>query len=278
MRRIAALLICFLLFPCLALADLTVYFIDVGQGDSALIICDGEAMIIDGGIPGSKVYSFIKEHNINRIEYMISTHPDEDHVGGLAGVLNAVPVETIFSPVKEWNTNAFTDFKKYADKQGAPISIPYAGDEFYLGNATFTILSCDPSAKTPNEMSICIRIDYGDVSFLFTGDVEGYALHQLLSLKVPLESTVLKVSHHGSDKSNPEELLRLVNPEYAIISCGKNNYGHPAQGTLDMLKNQDVKLFRTDLQGTITFESDGKTVEFKTERKAQSDLFTAPVK
>ena len=278
MKRILLLLMCFLLLPCLALADLTVYYIDVGQGDSALIVCDGDAMIIDGGIPGDKVYSFIKNHGITKLEYMISTHPDEDHVGGLAGVLNAVPVETIFSPVKEWDTKAFKDFKNYADKQGAPISIPYVGDEYYLGDATFTILSCDYSAKIPNEMSICLRIDYGETSFLFTGDVEGYALHQLLSLNAPLEATVLKVSHHGSDKSNPEELLRIVKPEYAIISCGKNNYGHPAQATLNMLKNQDVKLFRTDLQGTITCVSDGKTITFTPEHTAQSDLFVAPTK
>ena len=278
MKRILLLLMCFLLLPCLALADLTVYYIDVGQGDSALIVCDGDAMIIDGGIPGDKVYSFIKNHGITKLEYMISTHPDEDHVGGLAGVLNAVPVETIFSPVKEWDTKAFKDFKNYADKQGAPISIPYVGDEYYLGDATFTILSCDYSAKIPNEMSICLRIDYGETSFLFTGDVERYALHQLLSLNAPLEATVLKVSHHGSDKSNPEELLRIVKPEYAIISCGKNNYGHPAQATLNLLKNQDVKLFRTDLQGTITCVSDGKTITFTPEHTAQSDLFVAPTK
>ena len=278
MKRILLLLMCFLLFPCFAFADMTVYFIDVGQGDSALIVCEGDAMIIDGGVPGSKVYSFIKEHGITKLEYMISTHPDEDHVGGLAGVLNAVPVETIFSPVKEWDTKAFKDFKNYADKQGAPISRPYVGDEFYLGGATFKILSCDCSAKTPNEMSICLRIEYGETSFLFTGDVEGYALYQLLTLNAPLQANVLKVSHHGSDKSNPEELLRLVKPEYAVISCGKNNYGHPAETTLNMLKNQDVDLFRTDLQGTITCVSDGKTITITPEHTAQSDLYAAPTK
>ena len=278
MKRILALIFCLLLLPCSARGELTIYFIDVGQGDSALIVCDGDSMIIDGGIPGSKVYSFIKDHNITRLEYMVATHPDEDHVGGLAGVLNAVPVETIFSPVKDWNTKAFGDFKKYAEKQGAPISVPYVGDEFYLGGATFTILSCDTSAKKPNEMTICLRLDYGETSFLFTGDVEGYALYQLTSLNVPLKSTVLKVSHHGSENSNPEDFLNLVNPEYAVISCGKNNYGHPAEATLNLLKNHDVNLFRTDLQGTITCVSDGQTIDFKTEHKAQSDLFTAPTK
>lgn len=88
MKRIFALIFCLLLLPCAAFSELTVYFIDVGQGDSALIVCDGESMIIDGGLPGNKVYSFIKDHNITRLEYMVATHPDEDHVGGLAGVLN----------------------------------------------------------------------------------------------------------------------------------------------------------------------------------------------
>ena len=278
MKRIIAWLVCSLLLPSIAIAELTVYFLDVGQGDSAIVMCDNETMIIDGGLPSvsNKIYSFIREAKIDRIDYMIVSHPDEDHIGGLTGALNAAPVDTILSPVKEWDTRAFGKFKEYAQKQNTPIVIPYAGDKYYLGGATFTILSCDTGARTPNEMSICLRIDYGETSFLFTGDVEGYALEELMDLNVPLKATVLKVSHHGSAKSNPKEFLELVGAEYSVISVGKNKNGHPDEATLNLLKNQDVKLFRTDLQGTITCVSDGRELEFKTEHKAQSDLFAVP--
>ena len=280
MKRIMAIVLCLLLIPCLAFAELTVYFLDVGQGDSAIIVCDGEAMIVDGGKGeqnSSKIYTFLKEHEIKKLEYMVATHPDEDHVGGLAGALNAVQVETILSPVQDWSTQAFQKFKEYARKQNVPIVIPYPDDRYfyYLGGATFRVLSCDTKGATPNEMSICMRIDYGETSFLFTGDIEGYALNQLISLKVPIEATVLKVGHHGSEKSNPDDLLRLVNPQYAIISCGKNQYGHPAEITLKLLKNHDIELYRTDLQGMITCVSDGKTIDIKPEHEAQGDIFSA---
>lgn len=265
MRKVL-LIILLLILPASALADLEVHFLDVGQGDCAIIQCDGETMIIDGGPKSAvdMVFSYIRNTlKLNSIDYLVSTHPHVDHVGGLAAVLNAVQVDLLLAPTTNWDSEAFRDMIKYADAQGTPIVIPEIGDTLKLGNATVTILYCRPDQieKYTNDASIVLRIDYENTSFLFTGDAEAYAEYIMLYGEVSLQADVLKVSHHGSASASSLEFLQAVSPAYAIISVGKENrYGHPTSEVMERLHNVGATILRTDELGTIVIQSDGKTI------------------
>ena len=251
---------------------LTVTFLDVGQGDAAILQCGGQSMMIDGGKAkaSSYIYSWLKKNQISYLDVMVATHTDADHIGGLSGALNYAKVGTAYCPVTSGTTKTFQSFVKYLKKQGKSITVPKAGDEFSLGGAQVRILGpTDPQAEG-NNSSIVLKVTFGDTSFLFTGDAEREEEQELLESGYDLESTVLKVGHHGSDTSTSYLFLRTVNPQYAVISVGADNtYGHPTEAVLSRLRDADVKTYRTDLQGTITAVSDGKKVTFQTERNAE---------
>lgn len=257
-----------------------VHYIDVGQADSALVICDGEAMLIDGGnsADSSLIYSYLRDHDVSHLDYIVCTHAQEDHAGGLAGALNYATVDVAFSPVKSADNEAFNDFLKYLDRQGVSITEPVAGEDFPLGTATVQILGplvIDES--DPNNTSIVLRVEYGKTSFLFTGDAEREEELDILDAGYSLQSTVLKVGHHGSRSSTIYPFLREVMPIYAVISVGADNsYGHPAEEVLSRLHDANVELYRTDMQGTIIASSDGQDVMFTVERNADANTFAAP--
>ena len=250
---------------------LTVTFLDVGQGDAAVLQCGGQTMMIDGGkaMASSYIYSWLKKNQISYLDVMVATHTDADHIGGLPGALNYAKVGTAYCPVTSGTTKTFQSFVRYLKNQGKSITVPKAGDEFSLGGAQVRILGpTDPQAEG-NNSSIVLKVTFGDTSFLFTGDAEREEEQELLESGYDLESTVLKVGHHGSDTSTSYLFLRTVNPQYAVISVGADNtYGHPTEAVLSRLRDADVKTCRTDLQGTITAVSDGKKVTFQTERNA----------
>ena len=256
-----AILVCIFIAD-VAVADLSVHFLDVGQGDAALFVCDREAMLIDGGPASASqfLYSYLRKET-DSLSVMIATHPHDDHIGGLAAALNAVPVDVIYSPVINWNSKAWDSLSSYASAQGTPFVIPQEGDIFPLGGATVTILHCWPEAWAENDMSIVVRVDYGSTSFLFTGDAEEMSEYMMIGL--PLKADVLKVAHHGSRYSSSQEFIDAVNPSWAVISCGDgNSYGHPHEETLRILF--DAKVLRTDQLGTIVFQSDGQTLTVST--------------
>jgi competence protein ComEC len=250
---------------------LTVYFIEVGQADSALIICDGAAMLIDGGnvADSDLIYAFLKNHGVSHLDYIVGTHAHEDHIGGLAGALNYASVDTALCPVTEFDSKAFRNFVKYLGEQGKAITVPTPGDTFKLGGTDVEIAGPVNPSNEPNNTSIVLKLTYGDVSFLFTGDAERGEEADILEAGYDISATVLKVGHHGSDTATSYPFLREIMPEYAVISCGANNsYGHPHENLLSRLRDADVTVFRTDMQGTITATSDGKTVAFTAERNA----------
>lgn len=275
-----------LLLPAGALSELEAWFLDVGQGDCTVVCCDGEWMIIDGGPAKASefVYAFLRETlGVEHMDYVVSTHPHEDHVGGLAAVLNAVSADLVLSPVTEWHTRRFENMVKAASRQGAPVAVPAAGDTLALGGAVVTVLQCWPESvawneKDVNDMSIVIRVDYGDTSLIVAGDAEEASEYMMIDSGVNLRADVLRVAHHGSTYSTSEEFLRAVSPDYAVISCGRDNeYFHPHGRVLNALKRQQVILFRTDLQETVHMVSDGKAIAFDTGREAdRAALFTAP--
>ena len=252
---------------CAASADLQVHYLDVGQGDCAVVQCDGETMVIDGGPKASAryVYSYIRDMlRVEHIDFVVSTHPHVDHVYGLSSVLNAAPADLVLSPVLEWDSKAFRSMMDYAARQGTPVEVPREGDTLRLGGAAVTVLHCWPEAigyGRTNDASIVLRIDYGTTSFLFTGDAEDWSEYMMIDAGVSLKADVLKVSHHGSYTASTMEFLKKVNPEYAVISVGKDNaYGHPHQSVLKNLKALNCKVLRTDEIGTVILESDGTSV------------------
>lgn len=255
-----------------------IQFIDVGQADSALVLCDGKSMLIDGGNRGDSnvIYSILKNRDITHLDYIVATHAHEDHIGGLPGALNFATVGTALSPVTSYESEAFESFVKYVEDQSAKITVPKVNDTFELGSADVNILAVNTDHDT-NNTSIVLKITYGETSFLFTGDAERIVEEVLVNSDVDLSSTVLKVGHHGSETSTSYVFLREIMPEYAVISVGEGNtYGHPTDEVLSRLKDADVKVFRTDLQGDIKCISDGKRVTFTVTKNADADVFTSP--
>lgn len=251
----------------------SIRFIDVGQADAALVECDGHYMLIDGGnsSDSDKMYTILKQNQITKLDIVVGTHQDADHIGGLAGALNYATADTVLCPVTSHDTRAFESFKKYVEKNGNGIEVPGIGDRYELGSSTVTILGVN-GGNDSNESSILLKIQYGETSFLFTGDAGREAEQAVLDTGADLSSTVLKVGHHGSADSTTYPFLREVMPAYAVISVGRgNSYNHPTDAVLSRLRDADVEVYRTDLQGDITVTSDGTTVRFSTEKEATEE-------
>lgn len=253
---------------------LTVTWLDVGQGDAAVIQCDGQSMLIDGGKPekSSYIYAWLQQHGLSYLDVIVATHVDADHIGGLSGALNYASVGTAYCPVTTGTTETFQSFVKYLAQRGKQITVPIAGETFALGGAQVQILGSLHRAEDSNDNSIVLKVSFGATSFLFTGDAERAEEQDLLNAGVNLQSTVLKVGHHGSDTSTSYPFLRAVAPQYAVISVGAgNSYGHPTEAVLSRLRDAGVTTFRTDMQGEITAVSDGQTINFSTAKNAAAE-------
>ena len=258
-------------------SELMVHFIDVGQADAALVTCDGKAMLIDGGNAedSNVMYTYLKKSGITHLDYVIGTHAHEDHIGGIAGALSYATVGMVYCPVREYDSKAFSNFVKAAQKHGAAVTVPTAGMRFDLGSAAVEILAVNVSEDT-NNSSIVLRITYGSTSFLFMADAETEVEQWLIDrYGSGLSSTVLKVGHHGSSTSSSYSFLWHVMPTYAVVSVGKDNtYGHPEDEVISRLQDADITYYRTDLQGDIIATSDGSCVRFIASRNP--DIHTEP--
>lgn len=246
---------------------LQVNYIDVGQADSILILQGTHAMLIDAGNNDDYelVYKYLNKQGIKSLEYVIGTHPHEDHIGGLDYIINNFNIGKVILPKNaKSNTKTYTDVLKAISKKGLKAINPIPDTSFKLGEAVCTILAPNSSSyEDLNNYSVVVKIEFGDNSFLFEGDAEALSEMEMVKKGYDLKADVLKVGHHGSSSSTCAKFLAKVQPKYAVISVGKDNsYGHPQKGTMDRLKSSKVKVYRTDECGTIVALSDGKNITF----------------
>jgi len=252
--------------PNAATKKMYVHYINVGQGDSIYIKApNGEDIIIDGGRDGNKVVSYLKRQHVGDIEVMIATHPDADHIGGLDEVLKAYKVKSFYAPKVSNSTQTYANLLRAVKNEGLKAKTATKGVSLPVKGVSAKFVGPVKSYSDLNDNSAVLRVQYGKKSFLFTGDAEFKAETDMIKSKQYLRSDVLKVGHHGAKTSTSTAFLRAVKPAYAVISVGKgNSYGHPTADTLNRLKTAKVKIFRTDKQGTIVANTDGKNLSFNT--------------
>ena len=246
---------------------LKAHFIDVGQGDSEFIeLPDGKSLLIDGGPTdtGGKVLSYIKDLGYSRIDYVVATHPHEDHIGGLTTVISSLDVGEVWAPDASTNTRAFENFLDAIESRGIETHGASAGKA--IGNSdAYSIQILGPQSGASfddlNDASAIVLITFGQNTFLFTGDASSSLISQACNSHVD----VLKVGHHGSRTSTNASLVARLSPTYAVISYGiGNSYGHPTQDALDALSGTTV--YGTGANGTVTIESDGTNLSVSTEK------------
>lgn len=249
---------------------LEVYFIDVGQADAALLLCNGAAMLIDGGnvADSSRMVSFLNKLGITHLDYVIGTHAHEDHIDGLAGALSVCSAGTVYIPKTGSDTKVYQNFLAKAEQSADRIETPAPGTEVSLGAAKVIFLGpIVEDADNLNSTSVSCKVILGSTSFLFTGDAESDAEHRMVDAGEDLSATVLKAPHHGSDTSSSYVFLREVMPQYVVISVGTDNsYGHPDEDAMSRFRDVGAEVYRTDIQGDIYCSSDGSSVQFSTEK------------
>lgn len=244
--------------------SLAVHFLDVGQGDAILLVDREDTMLIDGGNPekGADIVRYLKSLGITQLDYVVATHNHNDHAGGLTEVVSHLDVANLYVTNSK-ETDVSQNLIATAKAKNIPISTPHPGTTLTFGGSTINFLGPLNGHEDINDDSIVMKATHGKHRFLFTGDMENAAEKELLAQNLDLEADVLKVGHHGSYSSTGYVFLRAVNPQYAVISCGKNNdYGHPHQETLSRLNDVGSTIFRTDLLGTVVATSDGDQLTF----------------
>lgn len=245
--------------------NLIVHFIDVGQGDSALITFGSHAMLIDAGdnSKGTAVQLYLQKQGIASLDYVIGTHPDSDHIGGLDVIIYKFDCKKILMPDCSNDTATYRDVLDSIKSKSYKTVHPKVGNTYSLGDAAFTITGPVRKYQETNDNSISLRLTYGDTSFLFMGDTTADTEQDVITHTKNLRSDVLKVAHHGSKYSTSEKFLAKVSPAWAVISCAENNhYGFPSARVLNLLRSSNIKVFRTDEQGSLIATSDGSSIHW----------------
>lgn len=246
--------------------NLFIHFIDVGQGDSTLIILPNkEVALIDAGTRAGRmeVVKYIKDQDIKKIDYLIGTHPHEDHIGGLPEVIRNFEIGKVFLPNKTNNTAIFEELLNEIKNHNLKITEGKSGLKIIDDNGLeFSIMAPSMDYNSINDSSIVTKLVYKDFSTMIMGDAERESEENMVEEGHDLKADILRLGHHGSSTSTTEDFLNKVQPDYAVISLGKDNtYGHPHRETIAALDTRDIITLRTDILGSIVFKTDGKKVE-----------------
>lgn len=240
-----------------------VHFIDVGQGDCTLVKCGDKAMLIDAGddSQGTAIQNYLQKQGVKKLDYLILTHPDADHIGGAPVIITKFEISKVFISNFEKDNNTYRKLIQALDEKRLSYSTPKVGDSYTLESAQFTILAPNGTYQSPNNASIALLLKNGSNSFLFSGDAEEEAEADILKNGISLSADVYQVGHHGSKTSSSQAFIEAIKPTWAVISCAEgNSYGHPHAQTLNTLRSMGIKVFRTDEQGSIVATSDGKEI------------------
>lgn len=245
--------------------EFIVTYIDVGQGDSALLERNGHYMLIDGGDVQTReqLVQFLTDYGVTELDYVVGTHPHNDHIGGLDMVVKEFDVKTILMPKAVSTTKAFERLTEAIRQKGLKIKAPVPGDEFILGDdVRISTLSPQPGEyEDVNNYSIVFLVEFGNTRFMFTGDAEKLVEDEILAHGDDIRADVLYLGHHGSNTSTSGAFLQAVSPSIGVISCGKDNsYNHPHEKVVNRLTDAGVEIYRTDIDGTITVVSDGSDI------------------
>lgn len=266
---VSVLLGCVLSAPVPAKASgpdrMEVHFMDVGQGDATLITCGGHAMLIDTGddTKGTAIQNYLQKQKITKLDYLVLTHPDADHIGGAPVIITKFDIGNVFVSNFEKDNKTYQKLIQSLDDKRIKALTPKVNSTYTLGTAGITILAPSGTYDNPNDASIALLLKNGSRSFLFTGDAGEDAEKDILKTGIDISADVYKVGHHGSKYSTSKDFFEAVDPFYAVISCGEgNSYGHPHAETLNTLRTSGVLVYRTDEAGTIVASTDGKSISF----------------
>jgi len=261
--------------------ELMVRLLDVGQGDAIYVeFPTGENLLIDGGTSvmsdrgETVIVPYLRSRGIGQLSAVAATHPDADHVGGLASVIEEIPVGMIIRGPGESQTESYQDFITAVEESGAQC-IELGRGDVVRGFPGATLRALNPGEEDAqfldsNDSSLVLRLDYGSVSILFAADAEKFAEQRMLRSGAPLDCDLMTAGHHGSRTSNSDSFLDAVTPEIVLISCGRNNrYGHPHPETLARFQHQDATIYRTDQHGSVAIFTDGRNVRVETTKEPE---------
>lgn len=292
MKKIIVVLLCiFLLAGCTealnsekvsvtAGHEMRVHFIDVGQGDSIFIESpNGKTMLVDGGVKGAgqQVVSYLKELGVNKLDIVVATHPDADHIGGLIPVLNSIDIGQFYDSGKVHTSQTFEEMLTLIDTKNIPYNVPKTGDSIaFDDDIKVKVLNANENVRDNNDASIVLKIAYGNVSFLLTADA-GIALEKEM-MKYDVKATILKAGHHGSNTSSSVEFVQAVHPEVAILSYGEGNkYGHPHAEVVERLQAIGSKIYATAEAGTVIVSTDGVNYDVNSKEMSGTNASTSQV-
>lgn len=257
-------------------AALDVHFIDVGQGDAILIQSSKTNVLIDAGDRyqsiATKMVDYLRSNDVERLDAVFSTHPHADHIGGMSAVINNFDVSKIYDSGKIHTSKTYENYLMLIDEKDIPFSTPRRGDKIEVNELTFEVLHPGDNIEnySLNNASLVLYLDYEDIAFLFTGDLEASGEDEILNSNFNIESAIIKVAHHGSSTSTQEHFLEKVSPEVAIIKVGEDNrYSHPNSQVINLLQSKEIEIYRSDYHGDIIINTDGKDYSIYTEKNLE---------